>query len=75
MSGQADVVRLSVNLAPTVADALRLTAAERERTVTETIRDAVRLLALVHAEQRKGHRVMVVEGRGDDATFRELVIL
>ncbi len=69
------VVRLSVNLAPDVADALRGTAAAQGITVTEAVRRAVAVWKLVSDENAAGRRLMVVDGKGDGATFREVVLL
>lgn len=69
------VVRLSVNLAPSVADALKATAKKKGLTITEGIRHAIAIWKLVTDEQEKGNRVMIVEGRGDDAEYREIVIV
>lgn len=70
-----NVVRLSVNLAPSVADALKSTAARRGLSITEAIRHAVAVWKLVTDEQAKGNRVMIVEGEGDKAQYREVVLV
>jgi len=69
------VVRLSVNLAPTVAAALKSTAEKQGVTVTEATRRAVALLKLADDAHRKGDRLMVVEGEGDSAKYREIVMI
>lgn len=69
------VVRLSINLAPTVAEALKTTATKQGVSITEAVRRAVALWRLVSDAQDHGNRVMVVEGRGDDAQYREIVLL
>ena len=69
------VVRLSVNLAPSVAEALKTTAAAQGLTLTEATRRAVALLKLVTEEQAKGNRVVVLEGDGPTAYQREIVLL
>jgi len=69
------VVRLSVNLAPSVAEALKSTAQKHGVSITEAVRRAVALWKLVSDSQAKGQRVMLVEGQGDRAQYREIVII
>jgi hypothetical protein len=69
------VVRLSVNLASSVADALKSTAQAKGLSITEAIRHAIAIWKLVSDEQAKGNRVMIVEGRGEKAEYREIVIV
>lgn len=69
------VVRLSVNLAPSVADALKTTASKQGVSITEGIRRAVALWKLVSDAQEHGQRVMVVDGHGENAQYREIVII
>ena len=69
------VIRLSVNLAGSVADALKTTAARKGLSITEGVRHAIAIWKLVSDEQEKGNRVMIVEGRGDSAQYREIVIV
>ena len=70
-----DVVRLSVNLASDVAGALKALSTSQGISVTEGVRRAIALWKLVTEELGKGNRIMVVEGEGDDAKFRELILL
>lgn len=70
-----DVVRLSVNLASDVAGALKELSHTQGVSVTEGVRRAIALWKLISDEQAKGNRVMVVEGEGDKARYRELVML
>ncbi|MDM7855488.1 CopG family transcriptional regulator [Cellulomonas alba] len=74
-AGESRVVRLSVNLAPTVAAALKSTAAKKGLSITEAIRHAIAVWKLVVDEQAAGRKVMIVEGQGDSATFREIVLI
>lgn len=69
------VVRLSVNLTPDVADALKTTSSRQGVTATEGIRRAVVLWKLVDDETRKGNRLAVVEGEGEKRQYREIIIL
>ncbi len=69
------VVRLSVNLAPTVATALKETAERQGVTVTEATRRAIALLKLADEARSKGDRLMVVEGEGESAKYREIVMI
>jgi hypothetical protein len=68
-------VRLSVNIATDVSDALKALSYRHDVTVTETIRRAIAILKLVSDENERGNRVMVVQGEGESATFRELILL
>lgn len=72
---KAKVVRLSVNLAPDVADTLQSLARGHGVSVTEGVRRAIALWHLIATEQAKGRKVMFVQGEGSSATFRELVLL
>jgi hypothetical protein len=70
-----DVVRLSVNLASDVAAALKTLSTQQGVSVTEGVRRAIALWKLVSDERAKNNRVMIVEGEGESAKFRELVLL
>lgn len=70
-----DVVRLSVNLAADVAAALKTLSTQQGVSVTEGVRRAIALWKLVSDERAKNNRIMIVEGEGDNAKFRELVLL
>lgn len=71
----AKVVRLSVNLAPSVAAALKALAEKQNVTVTEMVRRTIALSKLLDDEYEAGNRITVVEGAGDRAKYRELVFL
>lgn len=70
-----DVVRLSVNLASDVAGALKALSTGQGISVTEGVRRAIALWKLLSDETRKGNKVMVVEGEGDKARYREIILL
>lgn len=67
------VVRLKVNLAPTVAAALRETCDAQRVGVTEGMRRAIAVWKLVSDARAQGQRLMLVQGHGADAVFREVV--
>ncbi len=70
-----DVVRLSVNLASDVAAALKTLSTNQGVSVTEGVRRAIALWKLVSDEVSKGNKVMVVEGEGEGAKYREIILL
>lgn len=73
---EARLVRLEVNLAPSTAAALTKSAGRRSISYTEAIRRAIAVLDLVETAQfDEGARVMVVTGHGDDAIYREVVMM
>ena len=72
INGQ-ESVRLSINLAPDVAAVLASTAANAGVNITDGVRRAIILWHLVSTECAKGSKVMVVEGEGPNATFREVI--
>lgn len=69
------VVRLSVNLAPSVAAALKSTADKQGVSITEAIRRAVALWKLVSDARDNNQRIMLAEGHGDSTQYRELIII
>lgn len=69
------VVRLSVNLADDVAAALKSLSREQNISITEGVRRAIALWKLVSEAKERGERVMVVQGEGKDAKYREIIIL
>ena len=64
--------RLSVNLAPTVAHALRTVAHRRGITYTEAIRYAIALWKLLVDERAKGNRIVLVDE--DERRAREVIL-
>lgn len=65
-----DVVRLSVNLAPDVANALRDAARQDGFSVTEGIRRAISLLVFFGDVYRRGATVHVQERNGSEREVR-----
>lgn len=63
-SPQPDVVRLSVNLSPDVADALKNYAARKGTTITEAVRRAVSYLAFFEKETDAGGEILVRSQKG-----------
>ena len=62
-SGSADVFdRLSVNLAPDVADALRHWCAVHDLSITEGVRRAIAIWNFLEAERAAGNQFGVIEG-------------
>jgi hypothetical protein len=57
----ADPVRLSVNLAPDVAETLKSYSRRKGVSVTESIRRAISVLAYVDAAQARGASVNIAE--------------
>ena len=64
-------VRLSVNITPETAAALKQVAERKNMTVTECVRRAVAVWKLVEDETAQGHRVQIDDG----SRIRELVLL
>jgi hypothetical protein len=67
-----DIVRLSLNIAPELADTLKDYAARKGVTNTEAVRRALSVLAYVDATQGRGAASHV---REPDGTLREVVFL
>ena len=65
--------RLSVNISPITAQALREIASAKATTVTEVIRRAVAVLKLLEDEQEKGNQVHLVDQ--DGSTSRQLHLI
>lgn len=66
------VVRLSVNLAPEVADVLTGWAAKKGISATEAVRRAIAVWNFVETEIANGSKVAVVEANGH---IREVVVV
>jgi hypothetical protein len=64
------VTRLSVNLSPEVADALRSIAAEHGITITEAVRRAISIQNYVETALQQGAKILVAE---PDGHMRELL--
>lgn len=67
---EREQMRLSVNLSPDVADALRELAHRRGKTITEVIRDAIATEKFLDDEQRKGGDIIIEH---DDNVKKQLV--
>lgn len=65
------VVRLSINLAPDVADVLKATATRHGRSITETVRIAVAVLHYIDTETSTGATVCVYK----DGELREVKVI
>jgi hypothetical protein len=70
-----DVVRLETNIALDTADVIRDEMARTDANITDTVTAAVATLHFLRQEVRAGRRVMVVDGTGDTATYREVFLL
>lgn len=66
------LTRLSVNMNAATADALRLLADRRERSITETVRWIVSVAKFIDDELEQNHVIQVVDK--DANRVRELVI-
>ncbi|MGV9680372.1 hypothetical protein ACWDSJ_34265 [Nocardia sp. NPDC003482] len=75
-AGRAEVVRLSINLAPDVAAVLRRWAEEKRISVTEAIRRAIAVWNFIESEKKKGNTLAVVENLSNGKQrFREVVLI
>lgn len=74
-STTADVVRLSINLAPDVAAILRDWAGRKSISATEAVRRAIAVWHFVESEKAKGNRIAVIEGSGKNERIREVVVI
>lgn len=74
-SDQTGVVRLSINLAPDVADILKRWAAAKAISVTEAVRRAIAVWNFVETETAKGNKLAVIEGEGNKQRVREVVLV
>jgi hypothetical protein len=68
-------VRLSVNLARDVSQELKRICQNSGVSVTEGVRRCIALWKLLSEETRKGNRVLIQEGEGESARYRELILL
>lgn len=71
----ADVVRLSINLAPDVASILREWASKKRISATESVRRAIAVWNFIETEKSKGNRIAVIEGTGKNERIREVVLI
>ncbi|MFE3447072.1 hypothetical protein ACFXNW_28905 [Nocardia sp. NPDC059180] len=74
--GRADVVRLSINLAPDVAAVLRGWAERKRISATEAVRRAIAVWNFIETEKDKGNSLAVVENLpGGKQRIREVVLI
>jgi hypothetical protein len=70
------VVRLSVNLAPDVAETLKDNARRKGLSITEGIRRAIAVWAFIEEAKRKGNRIALIEDLGGGKErLREVVLI
>lgn len=69
------VVRLSINLAPDVADVLKKRAARKGLSITEGIRRAIAVWNFLETERDKGNRLAVIESTDEGDKIREIVLV
>lgn len=69
------VVRLSVNLAPDVADVLKFWKGRKRINLTEAVRRAIAVWNFVESEREKGNRIAVLEPGRDGDRVKEMVFL
>ena len=60
-----DPKRLTVNLPQSVYTQLQRVSEESERSMTDVVRDALALLAVVHDEEKAGHRLALLDVEGE----------
>ena len=70
-AGSDQLVRLSVNLSPEVADLVKTYAGRKGVSVTEAVRRAIAILAFVDDAQRRGASLNLEEG----GTLKEVLFL
>jgi hypothetical protein len=58
------VVRLEVNIAPDVADALDYLKRRRGTSYTEEVRRAISLLYFLEGQIEKGHQILIEDAKG-----------
>jgi hypothetical protein len=69
------VVRLSVNLAPDVADVLKFWKGRKGISITEAVRRAIAVWNFVENERDKGNRIAILEPGRDGDRVKEMVFL
>jgi predicted transcriptional regulator len=65
MPANSDVVRLSVNLSPEAAEALKAIADERHTTITEVVRDAIATEKFLQEEIGRDSKFLVQDKSGN----------
>ncbi|MGY2025786.1 hypothetical protein [Nocardia asiatica] len=75
-AGKANVVRLSINLAPDVAAVLRDWAEKKRISATEAVRRAIAVWNFIETEKANGNGFAVVENLpGGKQRIREVVLI
>lgn len=69
------VVRLSINLAPDVAAALKKWAGAKGLSITEGVRRAIAVWDFVESERQAGNRLAVIENDGSGDRIREVILV
>lgn len=72
---KAKVIRLSINLAPDVAEVLLRRKKAKGISITEAIRRAIAVWDFVETEKALGHRLALIECDGDKERVREIVLV
>lgn len=75
MNQEDDVVRLSINLAPDVADVLKSWTSKKRVSITEGVRRAIAVWNFLETERAQGNRIAIIEGSGDEQRIREVVMV
>ncbi len=70
-SNRARVKKTTLNLPEETSETLRTLAADRQTTLAEVIRRALRVEQYLHEAQKEGRRILVKDA---DDTIKELVI-
>ena len=68
------VVRLSVNLSPSVAETLRSLCTRKGVSITEGVRRAVAIWRFLEEERSCGHTLAIIERDGTTERIRELML-
>lgn len=69
------VVRLSVNLAPDVAEVLKRWTATKRISITEGIRRAIAVWNFLETERLNGNRLAVIEPHPHGDKVREIILV
>ena len=66
------VVKTTVNLPKATLDAAKATAAKRNASISDVVRGALDLHAIITDATRSGHKILL---QSEDNTVREIIIL
>lgn len=69
------IVRLSVNLAPDVADVLKKWSKSKGLSITEGVRRAIAVWNFLETARQEGHRFALIERTGDGERIREVMLI